>query len=217
MLPVDLPTFLRTAGYVGIGLVVFAETGLFIGFFLPGDSLLFTAGFLASQHILNIWILSILCAVMATLGDSTGYWIGHAIGPRLFTREDSLLFHRKHLQRAHEFYERHGGRAILFGQFMPIVRTFSPVVAGIAAMPYSRFAMFNVVAALAWGFAIPWAGFFLGRAIPNIDKFLLPIVLLIIVASIAPSAIHVWRENGNEIRAWVRQRLGRGEPASARE
>lgn len=210
MLPVNLQTFVPTygptIGYILIGAIVFAETGLFIGFFLPGDSLLFTAGFLASQHFLDIWIVSILCAVMAVLGDTTGYTIGRVIGPRLFIREDSLLFKKKHLVTAHEFYERHGGKAILFAQFMPIVRTFSPVVAGIAAMPYPAFATFNVVAALLWGLGVPWAGYFLGQ-VPLVRDHLEPVILLIVVVSIAPSAIHVWRENGSEIMAWLRTRL----------
>jgi len=218
VLPVDLQTFIKFAGPVGVALVVFAETGLMVGFFLPGDSMLFTAGFLASPgvHVFNIWFLSVLTAVAAVLGDSTGYAIGRVLGPRLFTRQDSRLFKKQHLQTAQAFYQRHGGKAIVLGQFMPIVRTFCPVAAGIGQMSYARFFGFNVLAALLWGFGVPWLGFFLGSVIPDIDRYLLPIIALIIVASIAPSAIHLWRESGSDITAWARQRLA-GRPASKAE
>ncbi len=209
MLPFDLRTFIQTYGAYGVAAVVFAETGLMVGFFLPGDSLLFTAGFLASQGLLDIWQLSLLTAAMAVVGDTTGYLVGRWSGKTLFTRPDSRFFKKKHLMKAHEFYERHGGKAILLAQFMPIVRTFSPVTAGIASMNYVRFAAFNVIAAILWGFCIPWAGYFLGTRIPDVDRYLLPIVALIIIASIAPSAIHVWRESGAEITAAVRARLSR--------
>lgn len=210
MLPIDLRTFIETVGPIGVSLVVFAETGLMVGFFLPGDSMLFTAGFLASPGVafFNIWFLSILTAIAAVIGDSTGYWVGRSLGPRLFTREDSRFFKKKHLERAHAFYEKNGGKAIVLGQFMPIVRTFCPVAAGIAQMRYGRFVAFNVLAALLWGFGVPWLGYWLGSVIPDIDRYLLPIIALIIVASIAPTAIHIWRENGDEIMAWVRERLG---------
>jgi membrane-associated protein len=206
-------------GLAGIAAIVFAETGLLIGFVLPGDSLLFTAGFLAAQGAFDstlprvdghpilsgIVLLSIICAVAAVLGDSCGYLIGRAVGPRLFTREDSVWFHRKHLERAHAFYERQGGKAIVLAQFMPIVRTFSPVVAGIARMDYVRFATFNVVAALAWGMGIPWLGYFLGQ-VPIVHDNLEKAIVLIILASLAPSAIHIWREEGNTIMARLRSR-----------
>ncbi len=212
MLPIDLATFIKTVGPIGVSLVVFAETGLMVGFFLPGDSMLFTAGFLASPGVavFNIWFLSCLTAVAAVIGDSTGYFVGRSVGPRLFTREDSRFFKKKHLARAHAFYEKNGGKAIVLGQFMPIVRTFCPVAAGIAQMDYRRFVAFNFLAALLWGFGVPWLGFWLGSVIPDIDRYLLPIIALIIIASIAPTAIHVWRENGDEIMAWIRQRLGGG-------
>ncbi len=212
LLPFDLRTFIQTYGPYGVAAIVFAETGLMVGFFLPGDSLLFTAGFLASQGFLDIWQLSLLAAATAVLGDTTGYLVGRRAGRTLFKREDSRFFKKKHLQKAHDFYERHGGKAIILAQFMPIVRTFSPVTAGIAAMNYVKFAMFNVIAAILWGFCIPWAGYFLGKQIPDVDRYLLPIVALIIVVSVAPSAIHVWRESGAEITAAVRSRLGRGRP-----
>ena len=199
---VDLRSLIETGGYIAISLIIFAECGLLIGFFLPGDSLLFTAGFLASQrlpgtdqNILNIWILSLLCGVAATLGPAVGYWFGRAVGPRLFNREDSIWFHKRHLERAHTFYEQHGGKALLLARFMPIVRTFAPIVAGIGAMNYTRFVIYTLIGTVVWAFGVTWAGYFLGSTIPDVDKYLLPIVALIIVVSLAPSVIHVWREN----------------------
>lgn len=209
----DLTETIKTVGLIGVAAIVFAESGLFFGFFLPGDSLLFTAGFLASQGFLNIWLLSLFCGIAAILGDSVGYSFGRRVGPRLFTREDSTFFQKKHLERAHAFYERHGGKAIILARFMPIVRTFAPIVAGAAAMSYPRFLTYNVVGGLLWGVGVTWAGYFLGSLVPDVDKYLLPIIALIIVASIAPSVIHVWRESGDEIMAWVRGRVrGPGGP-----
>ena len=136
----DPQTIILTGGLIAITAIIFAECGLLIGFFLPGDSLLFTAGFLAFQHLggLDIWVLSILCGVAAALGPLVGYWYGNLWGPRLFSRDDSLLFHKQNLVRAHEFYERHGGKALILARFMPVVRTFAPVVAGMASMEYRR-------------------------------------------------------------------------------
>jgi membrane-associated protein len=204
---VDLTTLIQTVGYIGVTLIIFAECGLLIGFFLPGDSLLFTAGFLASQHLFDIWVLSVLCGVAAVIGPAVGYWFGHAVGPRLFNREDSVFFHRKHLERAHEFYERHGGKALILARFMPVVRTFAPIVAGMAGMNYTRFVIYTLIGALVWAVGVTWAGYYLGSAIPDVDKYLLPIVVLIIIVSVAPSVIHVWRENRTEIVAWARSRL----------
>ena len=154
---------IANAGYVAIAIVIFAECGLLIGFFLPGDSLLFTAGFLASQRPeLNIWVLCVVCGVAAAVGPLVGYWYGAWAGPKLFNREDSIWFHRKHLQRAHEFYERHGGKALVLARFMPIVRTFAPVVAGMAKMEYSSFVLYTIIGAVIWAVGVTWVGFFLG-------------------------------------------------------
>jgi len=189
------PQTIIHAGYVAIALVIFAECGLLIGFFLPGDSLLFTAGFLASQGIgVDIWPLTALCALAAVLGPLVGYWYGAWAGPRLFTRDDSLLFKKRHLIRAHEFYERHGGKALVIARFMPIVRTFAPVVAGMATMNYPRFVGFTVVGALIWAVGVTWLGYFLGSLIPDAGKYLEYIVALIIIISIAPPVIHFIRE-----------------------
>ncbi|MDP9368985.1 MAG: VTT domain-containing protein [Chloroflexota bacterium] len=203
----DLESLIRTAGYLGLFGIIFAETGLLIGFFLPGDSLLFTAGFLASQDYLNIWLLVTVCFVAAVSGDAVGYAFGNRVGRRLFQRPESRLFRPEYLRRAELFFEQHGGKAIILARFMPIVRTFVPIIAGVGAMRYPRFAAFNVIGALLWAVGLPIAGYFLGKSIPNVDRYLLPIILLIIVVSIAPTAIHVWRENGAEISALVRRQL----------
>lgn len=187
------PQTIIHAGYVAIALVIFAECGLLIGFFLPGDSLLFTAGFLASQGLgVNIWWLTVICGLAAAVGPLVGYWYGAWAGPRLFNREDSMWFHRKHLMRAHEFYERHGGKALILARFIPIVRTFAPVVAGMAAMTYSRFVIYTVIGAVLWAVGMTWLGYFLGSFIPA--SWLEPIVVLIIIVSIAPPVIHLLRE-----------------------
>jgi membrane-associated protein len=198
----------QVLAYIVVTAIIFAECGLLIGFFLPGDSLLFTAGFLASQKLpgtdqnfFNIWILSILCGVAAAIGPAVGYWFGRAVGPRLFTREDSRFFKRRHLQSAHEFYERHGGKALLLARFMPVVRTFAPIVAGMAAMDYARFVVYTLIGAVIWAIGVTWAGYFLGSAIPDVDKYLLPIVAVIIIVSIAPSVIHLWHERQKDQQA----------------
>ncbi len=194
MLPVDLREFLQSVGYLGLFGIVFAESGLLIGFFLPGDSLLFTAGILASQDLLSIWVVAPLCFVAAVTGDAVGYAFGSRVGRRLFERPDSRFFKRRHLDAAEAFFERHGGKSIVLARFIPIVRTFTPIAAGAGRMSYPRFAAFNVVGGLLWGIGVTLAGYFLGSAIPSIDRYLLPIIALIVVASILPPAIHVLRE-----------------------
>jgi len=203
----DLEELIRTVGYVGMFAIVFAETGLLIGIFLPGDSLLFTAGFLASQDYLNIWILMPVCFVAAIAGDATGYYFGQRFGRSLYERPDSKWFRKSHLVKAEEFFNKHGGRAIVIARFVPIVRSFAPIVAGVSLMPYRSFAIYNVFGAVLWAIGVTLAGFFLGSTIPGIDKYLLPIIGLILVASIAPSAIHIWRENGDEIKSSARKYL----------
>ena len=193
----NLETILPTIGYIGIFAVVFAESGLFVGFFLPGDSLLFTAGFLASQGIFDIKILSILCFIAAVAGDSVGYAFGKHIGPRLFTREDSWFFHKKNLAKAQHFYEKHGKKTIVIARFMPIVRTFAPIVAGIGNMHYKTFITYNLVGGFLWGIGVTVAGYFLGKVIPDVDKYLIPIVVLIVIVSILPSVIHLIKERNN--------------------
>jgi len=196
--------FLISVGYLGIFAIIFAESGLLIGFFLPGDSLLFTAGFLASpaaepifgRQIFSLPILCIGCFIAAVVGDSVGYTFGRRVGPRLFNREDSVFFHKKHVLRAQAFYEKHGGKTIVIARFMPIVRTFAPIVAGVGMMNYRRFVTFNVIGGLLWGVGITVLGYFIADIIgpENIDKYLLPIIAAILLISVAPPAYHVLKD-----------------------
>lgn len=193
-LGIDLIELIKTVGYIGLFAIVFAESGLFFGFFLPGDSLLFTAGFLASQNILNIWILLPLVVVAAVGGDQAGYWIGNRFGDWLLNKEDSFFFKRRHLDRANAFYNQHGGKTLVIARFIPVVRTFVPIVAGMAKMRYGNFFTFNVIGGTAWGLGLTLAGFFLGSVIPGVDKYLLPIVVVIIIVSVLPGVWHMRAE-----------------------
>lgn len=199
---------IRAFGYIGLLVVIFAESGLLIGFFLPGDSLLFTAGIAASaaagkvlnladdKPLFDIYLLIPLCFIAAVAGDSVGYLFGQKVGPRIFNREDSLFFQKKHIQRAQAFYETHGGKTIILARFLPIVRTFAPIVAGVGKMKYSTFLTFNLIGGALWTVGLTLAGYFLGSLIPpdQVDKYLIPIILLIIFLSIAPTAWHILKE-----------------------
>jgi membrane-associated protein len=209
MLPgVDLQDLIKAVGYLGLFAIVFAESGLLIGFFLPGDSLLFTAGFLASLGFLDIRALLVLLAIAAITGDQVGYVFGRRVGPALFRREDSFWFNKKHLERAHAFYEKHGGKTIILARFMPIVRTFAPIVAGAGQMDYRRFVVFNVVGGLLWTVSMLCGGYLFGQLLPaeQVDKYLLPVIVLIVVLSVAPSAIHLYRENRATVHRVIRER-----------
>ena len=186
----NLIAIIKAAGYLGIFGIIFAESGLFFGFFLPGDSLVFTAGFLASQNYLNIYVLVIGLFVSAVLGDSVGFWFGQFVGPKIFKREDSRFFHKKNVEEAHKFFEKYGGKSLILARFVPVVRTFVPIVAGVAKMDYKKFFSFNVIGGLLWAVGLCLAGFFLGRVIPNADTYIIPIVLVIIVISILPGLGH---------------------------
>lgn len=207
----DITALIKTVGYIGILGIVFAESGLFIGFFLPGDSLLFTAGFLASQGYLDIATLCLLSFIGAVAGDSFGYAFGKKVGPKIFTKDDSLFFHKEHIARAQHFYEKHGPKTIIIARFMPIVRTFAPILAGVGSMKYRTFLTYNIVGALLWAVGLSLLGFFLGNSIPNIDRYLLPIIALIILASVLPSVIHVLKTAEDRRRVWdfVRSILSR--------
>ena len=185
---IDLPLLVQSLGYPGITLAVFLESGVPFGFFLPGASMLFTAGLLTGQGFFNPWILIPLITIAAILGDNTGYWIGRKLGVRLFLRPDSRFFKHSHLERAKRFYDAYGTRAILFGRFVPIVRTFAPIVAGIVAMNYRAFIMYNIMGALGWAAGITFLGYWLGAKIPAIGEYLTPIILGIIVVSCVPLA-----------------------------
>ena len=192
----DPRELIQWAGYVGLTIIIFTETGLLIGFFLPGDSLLVTAGLLASQPEfgLNVYFLGTILSIAAIVGDTVGYHIGKISGPRLFTKEDSLFFNKKHLYRAQAFYEKHGGKTIIIARFMPIIRTFAPVVAGMGTMNYRRFLMFNVVGGFFWIWSMLFTGYFLGRYVPGVEKHIEKIIILVVFLSILPGIIGWWKE-----------------------
>lgn len=190
----NLEGLIRTVGYIGLFAIVFAETGLFFGFFLPGDSLLVTAGLIAQQGELDIVTLIVILLIAAITGDATGYWIGRNAGDRLFRRQDSRFFKRAHLERAEQFYQRHGGKTIVLARFMPFVRTFAPAVAGAARMPYGSFAFYNVFGGVLWICSMTLLGYVLGASVPNLDVYLLPIIGVIVLLSVAPPAWHLWQE-----------------------
>jgi membrane-associated protein len=177
------------AGYVGLFAIIFAETGLLVGFFFPGDSLLVSAGLFASTGDLNIFFLNLLLIPAAILGNSVGYWIGYKSGPKLFKREQSLLFRKDYLIKTKEFYDKHGGSTIIITRFMPFFRTFAPIVAGIGQMKYSKFTNYNIISAIMWIMSMTLIGFFLGRSIPNIDKHIDKVIIIIVFLSLLPAII----------------------------
>ena len=191
----DLQTLIKTFGYPLVWGIVFAESGLLVGFLLPGDSLLFVAGFMCSlaKTGLDIRVMAFGCFVFAVVGDSVGYYTGKRFGRKLFDKEDSKFFKKKHLIAAEEFFERQGKTAIILARFMPFIRTFAPIVAGIAAMRYQTFMQYNVVGGFVWAIGLTALGYFLGKTIPpeQIDQYLLPIVLGIMFISLAPSIFHI--------------------------
>lgn len=209
----DLVDVIIGLGIFAILLVVFAESGLLIGFFLPGDSLLFTAGVLYHAGILpgNVPIPFVLFLFLlwaaATLGDTVGYWFGRKAGPRIFNKPNSRLFKQSHIQKAQEFYEHHGGKTIIIARFVPIVRTFAPIVAGTANMHYNRFLAFNVIGGLIWTFGITSLGYFAGAAFEaagiDIDQALLPIIALIVFISVLPPAVHILKEKKQRQALWT--------------
>ncbi len=180
-------------GTLGVIAIIFAETGLFFGFFLPGDSLLFTAGFFASQGYVSLPWLLVGTFIAAVVGDSIGYAFGKKIGPSLFKKEDSVFFNKKHIERAQYFYEKHGKKTIILARFMPIIRTFAPIVAGIGNMNYRTFLIFNVIGGFIWTWGMLWLGFGLGSLIPNPDKYVIPVVVVIILVSASPAIREIWK------------------------
>jgi membrane-associated protein len=179
-------------GYAILFAIVFAETGLLVGFFLPGDSLMFTVGVAAGAGILDFWTANIVLIVAAILGDSFGFLLGLKTGPRIFNREDSRFFHKKHLIRTHEFYKKHGGKTIIYARFVPIIRTFAPYVAGVGKMDYKRFVAFNVFGGIGWVLGLTSLGYMLG-SVPIVKNNFEKVILLIIFLSILPAIIEVVR------------------------
>jgi membrane-associated protein len=189
----NLPELVQWAGLFGLAAIVFSETGLLIGVFLPGDSLLVTAGLLAARGYLNVYALAPVLTVAAICGNSVGYFIGRATGPRIFNRENSLFFNKKHAIRAHEFYEKYGRKTIVLAQFMPIIRTFAPVVAGVGGMKFRTFITFNIMGAVLWIWSMVAIGYFLGSYIPGIDRHIEIVVAIVVFISLLPGLISWYR------------------------
>lgn len=203
----DLTTFIETVGYVGIAAIVFAESGLFFGFFLPGDSLLLTAGLLASRNLFDIGILIPLIFTAAVLGDNVGYWFGNKVGPPIFNRPNSRIFKRKNLLKAKEFYDKYGALTIVAARFIPFIRTFAPIVAGAVAMNYRTFLIFNFIGGVLWGIGLTTLGYVLGLwfgTVEGIDTYFSLLVLAFFFIPGLPTVWHVWQENRAEILAWLK-------------
>ncbi|HSW78299.1 MAG TPA: VTT domain-containing protein [Candidatus Chromulinivoraceae bacterium] len=208
----DFTSFASTAGpwlvMAVVAAIIFAESGLLIGFFLPGDSILFTAGFLISVHLFNfsIHLFVVLIFLAAVLGDGVGYIFGKRVGRRLFSRPNSLLFRQENIKKAEEFYEKHGGVTVILARFIPVVRTFVPIIAGVGKMSYRTFLSYNVVGALLWAAGVAYAGFYIGeffnRLGIGIDSVLLPIVTLIVIVSVLPPLIHILKDKRQRTIIW---------------
>jgi len=191
--PQGLRELIRWGGAPLVCFIVFIETGFFVGFFLPGDSLLVTAGIFAAAGVVPLRWLLLPVMGCAIVGDQLGYWIGRTAGPALYRRDDSLLFRRSHLQRAHDFYEKYGGRAVIFARFVPIIRTFCPPVAGAARMPYARYVAFDMVGGVFWVGAMILGGYFLGRSVPNIGARIHYVIAVVVLLSVLPAIISLIR------------------------
>jgi len=193
---------LQSGGVLLVAAIVFAESGLLIGFFLPGDTLLFTAGFFASQGKLNIVFLLIATVIAAIIGDNVGYTIGRRTGHRVFKKKDGILFRSEYIEQAEKFYEKHGGKTITIARFVPIVRTFAPVVAGVGKMDRRKFMFYNVIGATIWGVGVTLLGYALGSRIPNIDKYLLPVVGLATLFTFGPPIVHILKDKETRTKLW---------------
>lgn len=185
----DVQGIVEWGGILLLVVIVFAETGLMFGFFLPGDSLLVTAGVFAAAGRLSLVEVVLALSFAAIAGDQLGYWIGNRGGPRVFSREDSLFFHKRHADRAQAFYDRHGGKTIILARFIPVIRTFAPVVAGVGRMEYRRFVAYNVAGGLLWVWGLTLAGFALGRTIPNVEEHIHVVIAIVIFLSILPPIV----------------------------
>lgn len=182
----------EAGGYVGLALLVFAESGLLFGIFLPGDSLLFAAGLLSSGGLFSPVALGVVVVIAAILGDSTGYWFGKEMGQHIFKRPDSFFLKHEYLERTQRFYKKYGARAVVLARFVPIVRTLAPILAGVASMKYGRFLSYNALGALVWGAGMVALGYSLGAAVPGSEAYVLPISAAIIVISFLPLAFNLF-------------------------
>lgn len=187
----DVAHIIESGGLLLVGLIIFAESGLLVGFFLPGDTLLFPAGFFAAQGKLPLGWLLVVVIIAAIAGYEVGYQVGHRFGKRLFRKEEGILFRQEYLKRSEVFYEKHGGKTVLLSRFIPIIRTFVPIVAGIGDMPKKRFTIFNIAGAAVWTTIVVMLGYWLGSKIPNIDRYLLPVILAVMILSFGPSLYHI--------------------------
>lgn len=193
-LSVDPRQLIDTFGMIGVLAIVFAESGLLFGFFLPGDSLLFTAGLLVSQgRLAPLWVVLLGCFVAAVAGDQVGFVLGRRFGTKLFNRPESRWFRRENVVRAERFFERHGPKTIVLARFVPVVRTFTPMLAGVGQMPYRRFVAYNVIGGLVWAVGVTMLGYTLGSTVPSIDRYLLPVIALIIALSAVPVLLELLR------------------------
>ncbi len=206
--PEKLKALILWGSYPVLFGIVFAETGLLVGFFLPGDSLLVTAGILAGQGYLDLATLMVLLCIAAISGDTTGYAIGRRTGPLIFKRPKSLLFNPAHIERAQRFYDKYGGKTIVLARFIPIVRTFAPVVAGVGRMAYRRFLAFNIFGGIGWILSMTAAGYFLGT-LPGVDKYLHVIIIAVILVSFLPAIVEIGRERR-------KRGAGGGEPGAGK-
>ena len=202
---------IQTGGLLLIGLVIFAESGMMIGFFFPGDTLLFSAGILAATGKLGLIPTLVTIAVAAIIGDNTGYHIGSKLGRRLFNKPDGAVFRKEHIDRAEAFYEKHGSKTMLVAHFIPVVRAFVPVTAGAAKMPYGQFVAFDAIGDIAWTLAITFLGYFVGSRIPGIEKLIDPLLVAVVIIFLAPTIWHVLRDP--KIRGAITARLKRSPKA----
>ncbi len=216
----DLVEMIKTIGYAGIFAIVFAESGLFFGFFFPGDSLLLTAGLLASRAVLNVWILIPGIFISAVLGDNVGYWFGAKVGPPIFNRPNSRFFKRKNLLKAKEFYDKYGAITITAARFMPFIRTFAPIVGGAVSMDYRKFFWFNLLGGVLWGIGMTTLGFGLGvwfGSVEGIDKYFSLLVLAFFFIPGLPTVWHLWKENKAEVLARLKSIITRTPYVAAKE
>ncbi|MCK9393888.1 MAG: DedA family protein [Candidatus Paceibacterota bacterium] len=190
----DPVVIIESAGYVGLALVIFSETGILLGFFLPGDSLLFTAGFLASTGFLNLETVIIVSFFAAVIGDGFGYYLGKKFGPRIFTKTNSFWLDKKHIERTEKYFKKYGGETIILARFLPIIRTIAPVMAGVGRIGYKKFFIYNIFGGLIWTISLPYMGYYFGKIIPDADKIILPVVVVIIVVSLFPAFFTVLRD-----------------------
>ncbi|MCK9578152.1 VTT domain-containing protein [bacterium] len=190
----DPISIIETAGYIGLFLAVFSETGILLGFFLPGDSLLFTAGFLASTGFLDLKTTIIVSLIAAVLGDALGYYLGNKYGPKIFIKTDSFFLDKKHIERTEKYFKRYGGETIILARFLPIIRTITPVMAGVGKIGYRKFFVYNILGGVIWTILLPVSGYYFGQIIPDADRIILPVIAVIIFISLLPAVITVLRD-----------------------